>query len=114
MSHLGDYLKELRLTVKTVTYIGKKEINTQGLSQDKAAHFIGITPAGVSMIETGRRSVSLKTVFKICDFYEIAPEILIEKARLDYEESDNTNRVNEITKQLANKMDINNVMKKGR
>lgn len=52
----------------------------QELSLEKAAEAIGVTPANLSKLETGKQWPSRSTLEKLCKFYRVKPGDLIDYA----------------------------------
>lgn len=49
-----------------------KTIRTQkGLSQQDVADRLGLTRSAIGFYETGKRTVDIETLFKICDIYNV-------------------------------------------
>lgn len=55
----------------------KKERERRGLTQEEAADVIGMSRSGYINIENGKRNPSLRSAFKIADFYNINVRLLL-------------------------------------
>jgi len=58
---LGSAIKELRI---------KKD-----LTQEKLAEFLGVQPQTIAKLETGKRFVSSKFLSKLCNFFDVSPNV---------------------------------------
>ena len=64
--------------------IGRLRVQ-QGLSQEELAKKAGIARSHLAMIENGKKSASVETLWKIAEAFEIRLSILISKAEKEFE-----------------------------
>lgn len=55
----------------------------RSISMSQLAHIIGVTPAFMSHLEHGRRSISLETLVSLCNALQVSPNVVLKGVDID-------------------------------
>ena len=82
---------------KTINMNIKELRKKHGLTQEKFAEKVGLTPQGVSNIERNKYLPSAESINKICEEFDITPDVL---CRIEIKNASKTDVIRQINSKL--------------